>query len=98
MVDKKTLIGYLDATPKWSEIVDMLVDMAHNGTVEQVGTAHNELRRMARAADAYVAVQKCISELAKIGEGGDAAPQGGISIKHAESPVLGSQNLNRGGA
>lgn len=73
-VDKKTLIGQLDATPKWAEIVDLLLDMLDKGTPEQIGTALNELRRMARAADAYVAVQMCINELAKIGGSSDAKP------------------------
>lgn len=96
MTEKK-FVGYVDVTPKWVEIVDMLVDMAHNGTVEQVGLAHNELRRMAAAADGYVAVQ------AKIGEtikelGIIAKPQGGVHIKHAEPPVLGNQERSRGGA
>lgn len=74
MVEKKTLIGHIDATPKWTEIVDLLLDMLDKGTPEQIGTSLNELRRMARAADAYVAVQMCINELAKIGGSGDAKP------------------------
>lgn len=54
-VTKKTQVGTVDMTPKWVEVVHLLVDMTHNGTEAQRDVASKELDRMARAADAYVA-------------------------------------------
>jgi len=57
-VNEKQLVGYVDVTPMWQEILDVLVDAVENGTTEQHDVALNELRKMARAADAFNAAQR----------------------------------------
>jgi hypothetical protein len=46
----------IDATPKWSDILPMLIEAATNGTSADVrDNAMSKLRRMAQLADSYVA-------------------------------------------
>lgn len=52
--NKTEAAEYIDATPTWSEILPVLLAGAEHG----VATAREELHRMARLADAYVAAKK----------------------------------------
>ena len=51
---KTEAVQYIDATPTWAEILPVLLMGAENG----VQSAREELFRMARLADAYVAAKK----------------------------------------
>lgn len=52
--DSPRRIEYVDATPTWAEILPVLLSGAEHG----VQAAREELQRMARLADAYVAAKK----------------------------------------
>lgn len=52
--DSPRRIEYVDVTPTWSEILPVLLAGAEHG----VQAAREELHRMARLADAYVAAKK----------------------------------------
>lgn len=52
--DSPRRIEYVDATPTWSEILPVLLSGAEYG----VKAAREELQRMAKLADAYVAARK----------------------------------------
>lgn len=52
------VVAKIDLTPKWSEVLGLLVHAAcHATTAEARGIAMEELTRMAKLADAYVASQ-----------------------------------------
>lgn len=51
---KKELVGTIDCTPTWSEILPWLVELYVIGNA----TGMDELRRMAKIADAYVTLRK----------------------------------------
>lgn len=53
---KKTA-GTIDLTPTWSGVLDLLLVAYTEGTVEGQRHAITELRRMAKAADAYAAMR-----------------------------------------
>ncbi len=63
---EKQPIGYIDVEPTWESLLPVLMEMAtRTGAFnhlrlgdERVGEASRELRKMARAADAYRALQK----------------------------------------
>ena len=60
---EKKLVGYVDMTPKWEEMVDILVGFVEHGDANQQSIARDEIRRMARAADAYNSMQNKITEV-----------------------------------
>ena len=45
----------IDATPTWEAVVPLLMAVIENGTFEGRAAAEQELRRMAKLADLYVA-------------------------------------------
>lgn len=53
---------YIDMTPTWLETAHMLMVVLENGTPAGRKAAREELRRMARLADAYVAQQNVASQ------------------------------------
>lgn len=66
---EKKLLEVIDATPKWSEIVDILCGFIEHGNATQQIVAQEQLRKMARAADAYNAMQlKIDHELVDLGK------------------------------
>lgn len=48
----------IDATPTWEGILPLLLELLLNGTLEAQDNARNELLRMARIADCYIALKK----------------------------------------
>lgn len=48
----------IDATPTWSEILDLLIHVIENGSSRAKKSARLELSRMAQLADREVARQK----------------------------------------
>lgn len=56
-VTYKTLIGTIDCTPSWVSILPMILVLLENGNAEGQLAAREELGRMARLADAYVAAR-----------------------------------------
>lgn len=57
-VTQKTLIGTIDLTPTWSEILGTLLMVYENGNTTGRAAALKELQRMAGMADKYVAKQE----------------------------------------
>lgn len=51
--DKK-LIGYIDATPSWANMLPLYIELLSQGTMKGRAEAMSELARMARLADLYV--------------------------------------------
>ena len=52
-------VKYIDLTPTWRSVVDILVEVAANGeSLKARSEARAELRRMALIADKAVAAQK----------------------------------------
>lgn len=54
-VTEKTKIGTIDLRPTWVGILPSLLILVEDGNSTGRATAINELQRMARLADAYVA-------------------------------------------
>lgn len=54
----KKFIGKIDCEPTWESLLETLVLGVVNGTVNARAPYWGELRKMARAADAYRALQK----------------------------------------
>lgn len=48
----------IDATPKWSQVLPLLIMGLEHGSEEGKRVARKELERMARLADAFVAQAK----------------------------------------
>jgi hypothetical protein len=48
----------IDCTPSWEAIVPLLVHIIRNGDYESRWNAEDEMKRMARAADEAVRMQK----------------------------------------
>lgn len=57
-VKTKTQIGVIDLTPTWEAMTVALVFLIEDGDSEGKEFARKELARMAKLADAYVALQK----------------------------------------
>lgn len=57
-VTTKTLIGAIDCTPSWKAILPTLLALIEMGSAEGKVAAKEELARMARLADLYVAEHK----------------------------------------
>jgi len=49
---------FIDLTPSWEEMVNVLLMLYVNGDSESRSTARAEFRKMAKLADAYVAEHK----------------------------------------
>lgn len=54
-VTEKTQVGTIDMTPSWNAMISLYVIMIEDGRPELRHNAIAELRRMAQAADAWVA-------------------------------------------
>ena len=52
------MITAIDCTPTWEAVLPMLLLVLKDGTTEGQKIAKEELRRMARAADQAVSMQK----------------------------------------
>lgn len=57
-VTEKTLIGTIDCTPSWSAVTPGLLDLYAGGTWQQKSDVRDEMMKMARLADLYVAEHK----------------------------------------
>ena len=57
-VTEKTKIGTIDLTPTWESILPALLIMHGDGSYVAKQTAREELARMAKIADQFVAGQK----------------------------------------
>jgi 2-methylcitrate dehydratase PrpD len=55
---EKTEAGIIDLTPTWAGVLPALLAVIENGSESGRAAALSELRRMAKAADAAVAVQR----------------------------------------
>ncbi len=58
----KKLVGFIDVTPTWEEILPTLLTVYADGNATGRTAAREELERMARLADAYVKQQKAITD------------------------------------
>lgn len=56
--EKTGVVEYIDLTPTWEAILPTLLLVYTDATPQGRAGALEELTRMARAADAYVALQK----------------------------------------
>lgn len=54
----KKLVGFIDVTPTWEEILPTLLTIHRDGNAAGQRAAIEELTRMAKLADAYVAERK----------------------------------------
>ena len=57
-MNDQTVIKTIDVTPTWESIVEVLMLALTNGTENGREIAREELRRMAKIADKFVAIQK----------------------------------------
>lgn len=48
----------IDVTPTWEGILPLILEILRNGTDEAQDNAREELQRMARVADQYIALKK----------------------------------------
>ncbi len=55
---EKKLVGTIDCTPTWAETLKRCLAILEDGSWGARAIAEDELGRMARLADAYVALQK----------------------------------------
>jgi hypothetical protein len=60
--DEKIQVGTVDLTPKWIELLPLMLHHMQNGTDEQRALLRPEFEKMARIADSYNATVKAISE------------------------------------
>jgi len=54
----KKLVGFIDMTPTWEEILPTYLVILRDGNAQGQRSAIEELTRMAKLADAYVAEHK----------------------------------------
>lgn len=58
MTDERKIVGTIDITPTWEAVLPIYMDALEYGQGPGVFAAREELRRMAKLADLYVASQK----------------------------------------
>lgn len=65
-VEGKTLVGTIDLTPTWRQVVQLLIVGLTEGNATARQMATEELYRMADLADAYVADRELLKDFAEV--------------------------------